>query len=105
MINPKLLLDLPASNEGKHNGGKIVVGPDNNSYITVGDIARRHLDEYVDTKAQNNKKSPEPDGTGGILHISQSGKPVREGILGNKYPFNLYYAYGIRNSLVWTLIL
>jgi glucose/arabinose dehydrogenase len=98
LINPKLLLDLPASSEGKHNGGKIVVGPDSNLYITVGDIAGRHFDKYVDTKAQNNKKGPEPDGTGGILRISQSGKPVREGILGNKYPLNLYYAYGIRNS-------
>ena len=47
----------------------------------------------------------EPDGTSGILRITQDGKPVVSsvsggdgGILGNTYPLNLYYAYGIRNS-------
>jgi aldose sugar dehydrogenase len=34
----------------------------------------------------------------GILRITQDGKPVGEGILGNTYPLNLYYAYGIRSS-------
>jgi aldose sugar dehydrogenase len=43
------------------------------------------------------------DGRAGILWLTQDGYPVignngREGILGNEYPFNLYYAYGIRNS-------
>ena len=30
--------------------------------------------------------------------ISQEGKAIENGILGNTYPLNLYYAYGIRNS-------
>src|SRR5207248_2612173 len=37
LINPKLLLDLPATtykiNETDHNGGRIVIGPDNNVYV------------------------------------------------------------------------
>jgi glucose/arabinose dehydrogenase len=37
---------------------------------------------------------------GGILRINMSeGEPVEsQGILGDNYPLNLYYAYGIRNS-------
>ena len=38
------------------------------------------------------------DGRAGILVVSQDGKPVGKGILGNSFPLNLYYAYGIRNS-------
>ena len=39
-----------------------------------------------------------PDGRAGILRFTQDGKPVGDGILGKKYPLNLYYAYGIRNG-------
>ena len=38
-----------------------------------------------------------PDGSGGILRVTQDGGTVK-GILGNNFPLNLYYAYGIRNS-------
>ena len=42
------------------------------------------------------------DGRAGILRLTQDGYPVLNadgtGILGNKYPLNAYYAYGIRNS-------
>ena len=33
-----------------------------------------------------------------LLRVTQDGKPVSDRPLGNKYPLNLYYAYGIRNS-------
>jgi glucose/arabinose dehydrogenase len=33
-----------------------------------------------------------------MLRVTQDGKPVGKGILGNKFPLHLYYAYGIRNS-------
>jgi len=92
LYNPKLLLNLPA-NEGVsfHNGGAITIGPDKNLYVPIGDVDNHQ------TEAQNYRNSP-PDGTGGILRITQDGKPVGNGILGKTYPLNLYYAYGIRNS-------
>jgi glucose/arabinose dehydrogenase len=95
LTNRKLLLDLPAEIYGMHNGGKMVIGSDNNVYLTVGDLGGA---ESNDTKAQNKKTGKEPDGTGAILRFTQDGKPVHDGILGDKYPLNLYYAYGIRNS-------
>jgi aldose sugar dehydrogenase len=90
LVNPKLLLDLPAD-ENQHNGGQVIIGPDQNVYLTIGDINHQ-------TKAANYEKGPDPDGTAGILRIDQDGKPVGNGIIGNKYPVNLYYAYGVRNS-------
>ena len=39
-----------------------------------------------------------PDGRDGVLRFTQNGNPVEPGILGEKYPLNLYFAYGIRNS-------
>src|SRR5919201_4045988 len=91
LVNPKLLLDLPAVPGPGHNGGRILIGPDNNVYFTIGDVGHKG-------KTQNFINGPDPDGTSGILRITQDGKPVGNGILGNKYPLNLYYAYGIRNS-------
>jgi aldose sugar dehydrogenase len=98
LINPRLMLDLPHGNLGIHDGGKIMVGPDNNVYVTVGDVGRGHWAPNIDNKAQNNKTGQDPDGTGGILRFTPDGEPVGNGILGSPFPLNLYYAYGIRNS-------
>jgi glucose/arabinose dehydrogenase len=88
LVNSKLLLDLTATPGPGHNGGAIMIGPDNNIYIPIGDV-----------RASNPQKEKSPqDGRSGILRITQDGKPVGNGILGNKYPLNLYYAYGLRNS-------
>src|SRR5205823_10874991 len=44
LINPKLLLDLPAISSSitlennNHNGGKVLIGPDNNVYTVIGDV-------------------------------------------------------------------
>jgi len=93
LINPKLLLDLPATPWPYHNGGALTLGPDNNIYIAVGNGA---LDSQVTANQANGSL---PDGRAGILRVTQDGKPVSNtGILGNKYPLNLYYAYGLRNS-------
>jgi glucose/arabinose dehydrogenase len=101
LVNPKLLLDLPATPGPRHNGGAIRIGPDNNVYVIIGDV------DGHQTQAQNIESGEEPDGTSGILRITQDGQPVVSsvsgsgvdgGILGNTYPLNLYYAYGIRNS-------
>jgi glucose/arabinose dehydrogenase len=93
LVNPILLLDLPATPGPRHNGGVVRIGPDNNVYLVIGDV------DGHQTQAQNQQSGGEPDGTSGILRITQDGKPVgSSGILGDSYPLNLYYAYGIRNS-------
>jgi aldose sugar dehydrogenase len=94
LVNPKLLLDLPAIPGAIGNGGKVIVGADNNVYLTIGDVGIKGHN----TKAQNIQNGSEPDGTSGILRVDQDGKPVPPGILGNKYPLDLYYSYGIWNS-------
>jgi aldose sugar dehydrogenase len=92
LVNPKLLLDAAAVPGPGHNGQKILIGPDNNIYITVGDVGYK-------SQTENFPNNPNTNGTGGILRITQDGKPVGTGIIRNKLPLNLYYAYGIRNSL------
>ena len=38
LVNPKLLMDLPAAPGPDHNGGAVLIGPDGNVYTVVGDI-------------------------------------------------------------------
>ena len=92
LINPKLILDVAAVPGPGHNGQKMIIGPDNNIYITVGDVGYK-------SQTENFPNNPNTNGTGGILRITQDGKPVGTGIIVDKFPLNLYYAYGIRNSL------
>ena len=97
LVNPLLLLDLPATSllkgqENNHDGGKVVIGPDHNLYVVIGDVGGRN------GLVQNNPKGSTVDGTSGILRLTQDGQPVGKGILGDPIPLNLYYAYGIRNS-------
>jgi aldose sugar dehydrogenase len=98
LVNPLLLLDLPALPGPRHNGGAIIVGPDNNLYIPVGDVDGSYQGVKYQTQAQNYEDGIEADGRSGILRINQDGQPVGEGILGDEIPLRLYYAYGIRNS-------
>jgi aldose sugar dehydrogenase len=96
LVNPKILLHLPILSEGQHNGGVILIGPDDNIYLMTGDGL-----EYNGTKpkTQNYKNGSDADGIGGILRITQEGQPTnKDGILGLSMPLRLYYAYGIRNS-------
>lgn len=97
LLNPKLLLQLPAWPAPTHNGGVIRIGPDNNLYLTVGDLVGSS-NESSRTKAQNYENGAEPDGRAGILRVTPEGKPVSEVLLGDAFPLNMYYAYGIRNS-------
>jgi glucose/arabinose dehydrogenase len=99
LVNPKLLLDLPANPGPRHNGGKIIIGTDNNLYITVGDVDGSFKEEDTETQAQNYPDGREPDGRSGILRITQDGSPVPNGaVIGDEQPLNMYYAYGLRNS-------
>jgi aldose sugar dehydrogenase len=100
LINPKLLLDLPASpppqiatTEKSHNGGKVVIGPvDQNVYVGIGDVGKHR------TLSENNANGIEADGTGGILTVTQDGQAVGDSPLGDMGFLKYYYAYGIRNT-------
>jgi aldose sugar dehydrogenase len=91
LVNPRLLLDLLSGPNTTHNGGVIVLGQDNNLYLTIGDA--------LNTNPQEKQLV---DGTAGILRVDQEGDSVKNNgnqhILGNTHPLNKYYAYGIRNS-------
>jgi aldose sugar dehydrogenase len=98
LVNPILLLDLPAHPGPRHNGGAIEIGPDHNIYLPVGDIDASFRKANPRTQTQNFGDGIVADGRSGILKMTQDGEPVGEGILGDSMPLRLYYAYGIRNS-------
>ncbi|MBV9178363.1 MAG: PQQ-dependent sugar dehydrogenase, partial [Nitrososphaeraceae archaeon] len=72
LVNPKLLLSLPATPGPNHDGGKVVIGPDNNVYVIIGDLRSRR------TQAQNIVNGPPADGSGGIIRITQDGQAVAD---------------------------
>jgi len=90
LVNPKLLLDLPALPGPGHNSGKIIIGPDNNVYFTIGDVGYR-------SQTQNYPNNPNSNGTSAVYRITQDGNVVK-GIIGDKDILDKYYAYGLRNS-------
>ena len=92
LVNPKVLLNLPAVPGASHNGGAIMIGPNNNIYTIIGDVGGHR------NQAQNQESGGETDGTSGILRITQDGMPLTNSPLGDKVPLNLYYSYGLRNS-------
>ena len=98
LVNPKLILDLPANPGPRHNAGYMTIGPDNNLYVTVGDIEGAQTTS-TKTKTLNYQNGTDPDGRSGILRVTLNGTVVGdEGILGDTEPLRNYFAYGIRNS-------
>jgi aldose sugar dehydrogenase len=112
LVNPKLLLNIPLNDNSDfiHVGGIITVGPDNHLFLSTGDGKTCGYYEEcriitmengpLDSQTANIKEGTNASGRGGILHFEDDGKKVAYpyGILGENYPLNLYYAYGIRNS-------
>lgn len=101
LTNPKLILKLPGLPGPSHNGGKLLLDKNGNLFVTVGDLQSTKFNQNktgYDTKAQNILNGTSPDGRAGILRVTQNGKSVGSGILGDESPLNLYYAYGIKNS-------
>jgi len=101
LVAPKLIASLPGLPGPSHNGGKLLMDKEKNLFVTIGDLQTTKFNQNktgYDTKAQNIINGTFPDGRGGILRITQDGKPVGNGTLGVDYPLNLYYAYGIKNS-------
>ena len=104
LINPKLLVGIPSFPDPSHVGGIIKIGPDENLYFTVGNFQNTIPTKVYKTKTQNFEDGEDIDGRAGILRMTQDGYPVLDdngngkGLLGNDFPLNMYYAYGIRNS-------
>ena len=110
LVNPKLLLDLPARPGPRYNSGPLLVANDgvNNAttvYLLIGDL------DHHETQSENYADGPPPDGTGGILRIDVNGNPMPNPVLVRDEDedendededevdmLNYYYAYGIRNS-------
>jgi aldose sugar dehydrogenase len=91
LVNPLLLLDLPALPGPRYNGGPIVIGPDNNVYVIIGDVGGHT------TMVQNFGNGSEPDGTSGILRVGKNGEDP-EPIIGNGAFGKYYFAYGMRSG-------
>jgi glucose/arabinose dehydrogenase len=97
-INPKLIFEIPTPLNAIHHGGKLLVGPDKNIYLTIGDVDGRR------TQAQNIKNGSLPDYSSAVLRFTPDGKPVDGNPLGNtssspsSSKLANYYGYGIRNS-------
>jgi len=102
LVSPKILVDLHSARSNKipdvqHHGGEVIIGRDNAVYVAVGDLEGSKY-EKGKTKAQNYMDGKDADGRAGILRVTSNGNAVGKGILGDTYPLDLYYAYGIRNS-------
>ena len=78
LVNPQVLFNLPAIPGPSHNGGAIIIGPDNNVYAIIGDVGGHR------NQAHNEESGGEPDGTSGILMITKDGIPVANSPLGER---------------------
>ena len=112
LINPKLLLDLPARPGPRYNGGPLLVSQNQNDtivYLMIGDMDHRA------SQAENYEDGPPPDGTGGILAVDIEGNPLPNPVLVEQVTGDedngdedngeenigmlpYYFAYGIRNG-------
>jgi aldose sugar dehydrogenase len=94
LINPTLILDLPALPGPNHDGGKLAIGPNHYLYAIIGDLNHRG-------NLQNIKDGAEPDNTSVIFRVkpNDGSAPMDNPFI--KDPNNAvhkYYAYGVRNS-------
>ncbi len=118
LINPLLILDLPATPGPNHDGGIVLLDSSNRLYTVIGDLNRNG-------QLQNAPAGAAPDDTGVILRLNADGTPAA----GNPFtPYcsttttqtcttngdcpggqtcrtqvRRYYAYGVRNSFGLTL--
>jgi hypothetical protein len=78
LINPKLLLDLPARPGPRYNGGPLLVSQNQGEttiYLMIGDLDHRT------SQANNYEDGPPADGTGGILAVDVEGNPLPNPVL------------------------
>jgi len=121
-----MLLDLPYEPGPAHNGGVIAIksgsgynnsngNNNNNVCVIIGNLYVPALNKGIETNlAVNVQDGEEPDGRAGIICITEDGQKInydiekekttatglgiKGGMLGDKHPLDMYYAYGIRNS-------
>ncbi|WP_458719133.1 PQQ-dependent sugar dehydrogenase [Candidatus Nitrosocosmicus sp. R] len=96
LSNPKLLLALPPLQSPVHNGGKMLIGPDDYIYLIVGDLQSHN------STTQNLKKANKTDGTSVVYRLTFDGHPAPGNPFRNDSntvgSFDKFFAYGIRNS-------
>lgn len=92
LVNPKMLINIPYPQNFSfiHNGGVVLIGPDQNIYLVVGDLG------HPVTKAQNAKTNSSVNGTSAIYRITKDGSAAKGNPFGDD--MEKYYAYGFRNS-------
>src|SRR5919202_3260995 len=94
LVNPTLILDLPALPGPNHDGGKLAIGPDHYLYAVIGDLNHRG-------KLQNIIEGSDPDNTSVIFRVKPNNGSATKNNPFIKDPnvdMHKYYAYGIRNS-------
>ena len=52
----------------------MATGPDNNLYVSIGDVDGSFRDIFSETKAQNYEDGPSPDGRAGIPGSLKTGR-------------------------------
>jgi aldose sugar dehydrogenase len=93
LINPELLLSVPPSPGTHHNGGIVLIGPDENLYVVIGDL------EDHSTFTQNVKTGATFENSSVIFRFDKDGNPVvADGRVNASEVPSGVYAYGIRNS-------
>ena len=91
LVNPQLILDLPATPGPNHDGGAMTFGPDGKLYVVIGDLNRNG-------QLQNFSTGPSPDNTGVIFRINDDGTAPPDNPFASQPVLAKYYAYGIRNG-------
>jgi aldose sugar dehydrogenase len=93
LVNPKLILDLPAEPGPYHQGGKLKIGPDNALYAVIGDL------NTIMGQLQNHRNGTGPNNSSVILRVNPyNGGPAEDNPFLDIDELSRYYAYGIRNS-------
>ena len=120
LVNPKLLIDLPAGPPNVYNGGKVIIGPDKNVYVLVSNVGHLAGARIGDQAKDNTVINPRggqinltnrsdrmiqpPDDTSKIIRITQDGKPLPVNMQGNGRNMSVntlggkYFTYNIKNS-------
>ena len=91
LVNPQLILNLPATPGPNHNGGAMTFGPDGKLHVIIGDLNHNG-------QLQNFSGGPAPDNTGVIFRINDDGSAPADNPFASQPDLAKYYAYGIRNG-------